>query len=51
MLLYQSRIMKSETSIYKGGWIYSRMLKYLFKASFFSESYLQHYLNRLYINL
>ncbi len=34
-----------------GGWIYSRTLKYLFKASFFSDSYLQYYLNRLYINL
>ncbi len=34
-----------------GGWIYSRTLKYLFKASLFSDSYLQHYLNRLYINL
>ncbi len=48
MLLCQSRIMESETEIYRGGWIYSRTLKYLFKASFFSDSYLQHYLNRLY---
>ncbi len=40
--------MESETEIYRGGWIYSRTLKYLFKASLF-YSYLQHYLNRLYI--
>ncbi len=26
-------------------WIYSHKLKYLFKASFFSDSYLQHFLN------
>ncbi len=41
MLLCRSWVMESETM---GGWIYSLMLKYLFKASFFSDSYLQHYL-------
>ncbi len=39
------------TPLYRGGWIYSRTLNYLFKASFFSDSYLQHYHNTLYINL
>ncbi len=33
----------------RGGCIYSRTLKYLFVASLFSDSYLQHYLNRLCI--
>ncbi len=50
-MLCLSRIMESESYIYRDGWIYSRMLKYLFEASFFSDSYLQHYFNRLYINL
>ncbi len=50
-ILCLSRIMESESYIYRDGWIYSRMLKYLFEASFFSDSYLQHYFNRLYINL
>ncbi len=52
MLLCQSWIMESETLIYWDCWIYLCTLKYLFKASFFSDSYFQHYyLNRLYINL
>ncbi len=50
MLLCRSPVMESETLIYKGGWIYSCMLKNLFKA-FFTDSYLQHYHDRLYINL
>ncbi len=46
MLLYRSRIMKSETIW--GGRIYSCMLKYLFIAYFFSRLLLKHYHNRLY---
>ncbi len=48
MLLCRSRIMKSETLNYSGGWIYSCMLKYLFIASLFPDSYLQNYHNKLY---
>ncbi len=51
MLLCRSQIMESETLIYRGGWIYSRTLKYLFKVSFFSDCFLQHYLNRLYFSV
>ncbi len=34
MLLSRSPVMESETQIYRGGWIYSCMLIYLFKAFF-----------------